>query len=244
MKSSNSEVGLLEARALTYKIISELFINPPNAEIIKLTSEEKLFESLPLELKTKEFQQGLFQLRRWSNRINEESLYNVLTQLNADYQRLFVGPSHLLAPPWESVYLTDEGLTFDRITLDVREFYRSHDLEFILINKKPDDHFGVELEFMANLINRQIQHLENKQFEEASFLMQEQETFLRLHLTKWTPHFADSILKGAQTDYYQGLALVANDFIKWDYEFLSNEEVHKFTWLTEESKEEWEVEKW
>lgn len=243
MISSDSEVGFLEARALTYKIISELFINPPNVELIRLINQEKLFESLPLEPKTEEFQQGLLKLKLWCNSINAGSWDNIAMQLNNDFNRLFVGPNHLLAPPWESVYRTEERLTFDRITLDVREFYRRHDLEFILINKEPDDHFGIELEFMATLINRQVHHLENNQFEAASFLMKEQETFLRLHLTKWTPQFTDCIIKNAQTDYYQGLALIANDFINWDYENLFNKDIHNFVWLTEESKEEWEVEK-
>ncbi len=227
MKSSHSEIELLEARALTYKIISTGFINPPSADLTKLTSQEKLFDFLPLELNRKEFQRGLLQLKLWSSQINEASLDDMVIQLNTDYHRLFVGPNHLLAPPWESVYLTEERLTFDRVTLEVRDFYRRHGLEFILIHKEPDDHFGVELEFMAELINRQIQHLSQGQLEEASFIMKEQQEFLRLHLTKWTPHFTDSILEGAHTDYYQGLARLASDFISWDYEHLSSEDTEK-----------------
>ncbi|WP_019850409.1 molecular chaperone [Desulfitobacterium sp. PCE1] len=237
MEPSNSGMGLLEARALTYKIISAGFIKLPSTNLIKLTIKDKLFDFFPLELNTEEFQQGLLQLKLWSSQINETSLDNIVVQLNADYNRLFVGPNHLLAPPWESVYLTEERLTFDRITLDVREFYGRHGLEFILINKEPDDHFGVELEFMAELIHRQIQHLRKGQIEEASYIEKEQQAFLGLHLSKWTPHFTHSVLEGAHTDYYQGLARLARDFIIWDYEYLSREDTQELR----KSKDEWEV---
>ncbi|HZJ84238.1 MAG TPA: molecular chaperone TorD family protein [Syntrophomonadaceae bacterium] len=243
MDSSRLEMGLLEARALTYKIISTGFIKPPDAQLIKLTCQEKLFESFPLKLNTEGFLYGLDQLKLWCNQINTEQIGEVVAELKNDFNQLFVGPHHLMAPPWESVYLTEEKLTFDRITLNVREFYRRHGLEFTLINREPDDHFAVELEFMEQLINRQIQHIKRNQYEDAFFLIREQEAFLKLHLIKWTPLFTHSVLESAQTDYYQGLARLAHDFIEWDYEHLSKIDVDKPMWLTKESKDEWEVEK-
>lgn len=227
MEFYHLDIGLLEARALTYKIISQGFIKQANAEFMEIICRDKLFESFPLELNSVGFQQGLSHMRLWCSRINDEEIDHLLTELKADYNQLFVGPNSLLAPPWESVYLTEEGLTFDRITLDVREFYRRHGLEFILINKEPDDHFAVELEFMAELIYRQIQCINSKQFEESSFLMKEQTAFLNLHLIKWTSLFTQSVIEGSQTSYYKALAYLAQDFIGWDYEHLSKEKLEK-----------------
>ena len=55
------------------------------------------------------------------------------TELNAkqwleveyDFNRLFVGPSALLAPPYASVYLGDEPLVLRATTLDVRELMQT-----------------------------------------------------------------------------------------------------------------------
>lgn len=223
MESPKAGIEILEARELTYRIISAGFIKTPSADLLKLTISERLFDFFPLEIDAEQFQQGLTQLKQWCSQIKDDRLEDILGQLKADYNRLFVGPNHLLAPPWESVYLTEERLTFDQITLDVREFYRRHDLEFVLLNKEPDDHFGVELEFMAELINRQLQHMKKGQVDEASHLVKEQDDFLREHLTQWTPHFTQSVIESAQTDYYQGLALLARDFIAWDYELIIQE---------------------
>lgn len=223
MESPKAGIEILEARELTYRIISAGFIKPPSADLLKLTIHERLFDFFPLEIDAEQFQQGLTQLKQWCSQVQDDRLEAILEQLKADYNRLFVGPNHLLAPPWESVYLTEERLTFDQMTLDVREFYRRHDLEFALLNKEPDDHFGVELEFMAELINRQLQHIEKGQVDEAHYLVKEQKAFLREHLTQWTPHFTQSVLESAQTDYYQGLARLAHDFIAWDYELLNQE---------------------
>ncbi|MGI1660165.1 MAG: TorD/DmsD family molecular chaperone [Desulfitobacterium sp.] len=220
MNSPNEDIGILEARELTYQILRSAFNNPPSEDLLKATVQEKLFDSFPLEVNTEGFRQGLNQLRLWFSQVSEKLLENVVTELKDDYLRLFLGPNQLLAPPWESVYLTEERLTFDQITLDVRAFYRRHGLEFCLLNKEPDDHFGIELEFMAGLVSRQVYNLENGQYEEAHFLAQEQLAFLRDHLSRWTPPFTLSVIENAHTDYYQGIARLARDFIAWDYELL------------------------
>lgn len=59
--------------------------------------------------------------------------------LGADYHRLFVGPGTMLAPPWESVHPSDEGLTFQDETLQVRQAYAEFGLTAPAVNREPDD---------------------------------------------------------------------------------------------------------
>ncbi|HZK85305.1 MAG TPA: molecular chaperone TorD family protein [Desulfosporosinus sp.] len=217
---NNQQVTLLEVRELTYSILSSAFLNPPSMDEVNIILEEKLFESFPLEIEAEHFRQGLNQLCQWAREITENNKSEIITQLKEDFNTLFVGPNKLPAPPWESVYRTEEKLVFDAITLDVREFYRRHGLEFVKINVQPDDHFGVELEFMAELIRRQRKNLELVQYEEARQLADEQLAFLREHLIKWASKFTQAVMSNAQTEYYQGIARIASAYIKWDFELL------------------------
>ena len=69
-----------------------------------------------------------------------------------DYLRLFVGLGMPLAPPWESTWANDARLLFQRETLDVRYWYRSAGLELARLHHDPDDHIGLELEFVGLLL--------------------------------------------------------------------------------------------
>lgn len=220
MITENEELTLLEVRELTYSILGSAFLNPPSMDQVDVIMQEKLFESFPLEIEAEPFQQGLNQLRLWARQITEHNKVKILTQLKEDFNRLFIGPNKLPSPPWESVYRSEEKLTFDLITLDVREFYRRHGLEFVQKNVEPDDHFGVELEFMAELIHRQRKNLELEHYEEARRLKDEQLAFLREHLLKWASEFTQDVVSNASTDYYQGLARIAIDYLKWDFELM------------------------
>lgn len=72
-----------------------------------------------------------------------------------DYLRLFVGLGMPLAPPWESTWASDARLLFQRETLDVRYWYRSVGLEVAALHHEPDDHVGLELEFIGLLLERE-----------------------------------------------------------------------------------------
>ncbi|NLT31326.1 MAG: molecular chaperone TorD family protein, partial [Propionibacterium sp.] len=63
--------------------------------------------------------------------------------LEADYDRLFVGPGPMLACPYESVHRSREGLTFEAETLQVRMSYAAFGLRAPAFNKEPDDHLGL-----------------------------------------------------------------------------------------------------
>lgn len=214
-----------EVRELMYQRINVGFFSPPSVELLKAIIEEKLFECLPLEIKREGFQQGLALLRAWFASLDEGNLEDRVAQLNEDYDKLFVDPGQLLAPPWESVYRTDKGATADLAPLKVREFYGRHGLAYVLKHKEPEDHYSVELEFMAELIRRQSYYLRTGIVKEALYLFKEQQRFLEEHLLKWSLDFTLSVIQNARTEYFQGIALLAHEFLMWDYEFINAEEI-------------------
>ncbi len=218
--SFKEEPDLLEIRGMIYSFLSSSFLYSPNSDQVKTMIEQQLFEEFPLKIDREEFSQGLTLLRFWAKESENQELDDVLTQLLEDYSNLFIGPGHLLAPPWESVYLTEERLTFGEPTIEIREFYLRHGLEYTKKNSEPDDHFGLEMEFMSKLITKQIQELQCGQVEETDRLEREQLLFLEKHVMKWVNEFTDDVFNHSNSPFFKGLALLTRGYIAWDYDQL------------------------
>ncbi|KXS39610.1 MAG: anaerobic dehydrogenase subunit [Candidatus Frackibacter sp. T328-2] len=141
---------------------------------------------------------------------NNESLWK---EILFDFNRLFVGPDKLQAPPYESVY-RDEGLIMGPSTLEVRNFYQSEGLKLENQGKEPDDHIGIELEFLSYITRLIIMSQEKQAEEEVNYYQELYEKFLNEHLLQWGLEFADLIIDKAETKFMKGVGLYLKGFLK------------------------------
>lgn len=93
---------------------------------------------------------------------------------------------------------------FDWPPLEVREAYRSMGLAAARSNE-PDDHIGLELLFMALLIQREA--------EGNVAARQARQQFLAEHLSQWAPAFCADVAAHAQTPFYRGVALLTRGLL-------------------------------
>lgn len=121
----------------------------------------------------------------------------------ADFTRLFIGPGRMLAVPWESVHRSEEGLTFEAETLQVRHAYAAAGFEAPALNREPDDHIGLELAFVGELAVAALESVERGDAEAAMDAMAAAGAFVRDHLGVWGPGFADLVIEHAATDLYR-----------------------------------------
>lgn len=68
-----------------------------------------------------------------------------LDEIHAAYNRFFVGPYKLPAPPWGSVYTDPESVIFGNETLAVRQWMRDNLVKVTLEEREPEDQFGLML---------------------------------------------------------------------------------------------------
>ena len=108
-----------------------------------------------------------------------------------EYRRLFVGPGHLPAPPWGSVYTDRECVMFGLTTLDLRQWMRERGIERLGDANDPEDQIGLMLELMAWLASNRPHDLDD---------------YLRLHLLTWAPHFLEYLEDATTHPFYRGLA--------------------------------------
>ncbi|AYV12078.1 TorD/DmsD family molecular chaperone [Shewanella algae] len=133
-------------------------------------------------------------------------------ELECDFNRMCIGPTKLLVPPYESVY-RDVGrqIHTDR-TLEVADFYQQLGLVTDTGFNEPADYIGNELEFLfcAEALRHQQQNEDPAAADELEQLAQ---VFLEQHLGTWYQAFAQGISQHARLDFWRCYAQVLEDFL-------------------------------
>ncbi len=134
--------------------------------------------------------------------------------LAADFDALFVGPGRMHACPYESVYRSLEGLTFEAETMQVRRFYAQHGLQAPALNREPDDHIGLEVAFVGQLSLAALNALEDDEPERATGFVRSARLFVSQHLGVWGPDFCTRVIDNAQTSFYKAVGYLLLGLVK------------------------------
>ena len=121
-----------------------------------------------------------------------------------EYRRLFVGPGHLEAPPWGSVYLDSDQVVFGNSELALRDWLRSRGIQrkqpLGRVGKvaresaaTPCDHIGEMLVLLGWVSERRNQDLDE---------------LLSDHLLPWADRYFELLQSAARHPLYQGIALL------------------------------------
>jgi TorA maturation chaperone TorD len=196
-----------QSRKIFYQFLHSLFLDPIIGEGLFDKRENLNFRDLG------EIHEGGKILRRYFEHLSDD-------QINRDkkeYQRLFIGPGPLAAPPWESYYRSKEQLLFEEWTYQIREQYHRFGLQFIKENNEPDDHLLLELEFMTFLSEACLPETEK---EKIAQLISSQISFLENHLMIWIPYFCKRVIENTNSQLYLGAAMLLEDFLSFDLQSL------------------------
>jgi TorA maturation chaperone TorD len=204
----NNEAMLKETllgESLLFGLLGRALYNQPDVNWLNSLVEEDVFTEVPYSADQSETRQGREIMQNWVQNnikgVNEESL----RELNADCTRLFVGVWKVLAPPWESVYFSEDRMIFQEQTLEVRDWYRRFGLELENLHKEPDDHIGLEMSFVAYLAELGIKVLDEGDEGKYKLLNDAKCQFLSKHLLQWGPAWCALVKEHAKTDFYRGL---------------------------------------
>ncbi len=149
-----------------------------------------------------QFKEGLERLEN----ITEAKLGKKVTEFN----RLFIGPDRLLAPPYETVYRSNARVLMQEDTMIIRNFYAEAGLEVAKLNQIPDDHIVFELEFICFLLHKLFTGTDEQSVQKTKELY---ETFLSTRFSKWVGAHCDDVTKHSQSDICTGMALVLGYFV-------------------------------
>jgi len=144
-----------------------------------------------------------------------------LDPLLVEHARLFIGPFHLVAPPYGSIYLDDARTVMGDSTARVAAFYHSCGLHLADDFHELPDHFAVELEFISYLAFKQREAEAAGDPDEATRIVCLQKEFLGRFLLPWLGPFTSAIINDGEAPFYQAVARCTAAFINADYSALT-----------------------
>lgn len=145
-----------------------------------------------------------------------ESMSHPLVDIRADYAGLFSGVKKLPAPPWESCYLSGKRQVCTEITESVRLAYLEACLCQDSSDTQPDDHIGLELQFLGAMSKHIADLLGAGDFTLAGVTSAQRNDFVTQHLSKWGTAFCSDLEKAAATEFYRVLARVVAALIRYE----------------------------
>ncbi|RJP22685.1 MAG: molecular chaperone TorD [Deltaproteobacteria bacterium] len=143
-----------------------------------------------------------------------------LESLAVEHAHLFIGPFHLVAPPYGSMYLDNAKTVMGESTGKVSAFYGSCGLHLADDFHEMPDHIAVELEFLSYLAHRQRESVAAGDLGEANRFAGLQLSFLNRFLLPWLPPFTRSILEGTESPFYRAIAQCTATYVAGDRDYL------------------------
>jgi len=200
MKTSTegNQENLLKAYSMLLYFSGSMILYEPVEECITEFWRNGILKKLPVTSRNPRFIEAAAQLRE-----SCDDPSTCLESLRGDYLKLFTGAGTMLAPPYESVFLSDEKLMFDKQTQDVRKFYHTYGWQSRLEGKVPDDHLGIELLFINLLVDKYLS-LEDEACRRE--MRNEMLRFIEGHPLKWIGMWHGEVEEHSGTKCYRGIS--------------------------------------
>lgn len=158
--------------------------------------------------------------------ISPKDVPELYHEIAIEYTRLIVGPYHLPTPPFESVYRNPSHLVMQQETMDVRAFYQENSFKVIEGNHVPDDHIGIELEFMCVMSKNALDAFQEENTGKLENYLAVQQEFCDSHLLMWLPKFCSDIKKNTNNDFWKNVAVLTQEFIQGETSVLKDLQMH------------------
>ena len=208
--------GFAPVESAVFAALSKGFSRPTVGLALSLTdgSFAAQLESLFAAGQNETVDRALRLLREYCLACAPKGAEQVRLELEVDFNRLFVGPGKVLAPPYESYYRSggaQGGRLRTQDEKDVKEAYRRFGLALPEDCVELSDHIAVELEFLALLHGQCVEAARQGDDAEAARLAKAAARFEEDHLGTWVHDFADDVRSFAQTPFYASLALLVSE---------------------------------
>ena len=171
-------------------------------------TQEKVFDSM-LATATRIHPDLAAHARRLGEAFGTEGAEDLLL----DYTRLFLGPNHIIAKPYGSVWLEQDEPLMGESTVAVLSLYQEGGFDIDEGFRELPDHIAAELEFLYLLIFRENEAHQLGKPQDLEIKAALRKRFLAEHLGRWVTRFTTAVREGAETLYYRELAELTDKFI-------------------------------
>ncbi|MBQ2991674.1 MAG: molecular chaperone TorD family protein [Clostridia bacterium] len=210
---------ILTNRVFLYKLFHKTFGREPDASFLSLLADPAVaqaFSILSAEGDDTMSKAAAFVVRQSEKADDAEYVH----QLYNEYMRLFIGPQKLIAPPWESVYRSHQGLLFQESTLTIREIYRKQGFQTEGYPRVPEDSLSLELDFTGRMAERALAAFQADDAQALRDALAVSESFLRVHLLFWVPKLIERMTTSAFKLFYPQMTKALLAFMEIDHQLV------------------------
>lgn len=206
---------LAELRQVAYRFLAELFLYPRGDRLRGAVEFAREMRQPDDPLRAFAF------YGRWEPVLGalEALRPEGVRPLQGEYLGLFTLGAEDACFPHESSYIGREGLDTGRVTAEVQRAYTSAGLTLDTQGELPD-HLSVELDFMSFLCGMEAPAWGRDPSGEAADWLDRENRFLRDHLLRWLPIFADRVKGKAPDSFYRRLADATYAFAAHDADLI------------------------
>ncbi len=201
-------IEVLEEELYLFNLLRHLFLKEPSSELIKGLQKIEMPEKVENHI-----DYGLNLIRK-AIRKNSKRIPEWLEELAQEYARLFLGPKQPPAVPYASFYLSETKALMSEETIEVRKKYLEAGMAVKDLYRIPEDHIGIELEFIYELTKQILDWLNEGEQEMAAKFFEIRKNFIKDHMLKWVPLFAETLLENTKEDFYKGAAYILRGVIE------------------------------
>jgi TorA maturation chaperone TorD len=229
-------VELALSRSKLYLLLSWAFLYPEEEEFYNYLQEGEFVEdgvtaldTLEKSLETTKASQKvrdlLPPLKKLLDQIDEWEQENFKTwefsDLQDEHRRVFSNVISLDAPPYETLFGNEHVFQQSHTMGDIAGYYKAFGLELAEVVHERLDHLSVELEFLHFLAYKESYALCHDGEEKLQIVVDAEKKFMRDHIGRWAPLFADMASKKAQRGFFMFLCELCKAFIKFECAYLA-----------------------
>jgi TorA maturation chaperone TorD len=189
-----------------YRLLGGLFLTQPTDDalaVLRVDETWEIFGALAPSANLMELRSLL------------ESDQFSLEAVRLEYHRLFSVPTGPYVFPYESCYSVPDppGPLMGPATIAVVNAYAEAGFEVSPEFQDAPDHLGVEFRFVAELLDREAQALEDADAVETARYALLRSRFCSEHLNRWVGRLSDRIVASRVSGLYSGLSSLATAIV-------------------------------
>jgi TorA maturation chaperone TorD len=219
---SRSKLYLLLSWGFLYPEEEEFYNYLQEAEFVEdgLAALDTLEKSLEATKASQKVRDLLPPLRKLLDQIDEWEQENFktweFTDLQDEHRRVFSNVISLDAPPYETLFGNEHVFQQSHTMGDIAGYYKAFGLELAEVVHERLDHLSVELEFLHFLAYKESYALCHDGEEKLQIVVDAEKKFMKDHIGRWAPLFADMASKKAQRGFFMFLCELCKAFLKFE----------------------------
>jgi len=191
------DTNFFKAYNMLLTFAGSFILYQPHKGCINDLIDGDLFKKFPVESDNPGFLKAVSLLRT----IDPDHPLNY-EQVIEDHLELFGGKGKALAPPYTSVYMSADHIMNDRASSEVRKLYYAYGWKSRFEGEIPDDHLGIELQFITLLLDKYPELEDEVCIKEVS---KDLIKFIDHYINPWINKWNESIQKNAHSQFYKGI---------------------------------------